>query len=157
MKQGNAERIRFLCGVIAKDLSHLDYSIAKIKKAHFDLEAATNLDQNPDLGETVEAFTSRFTRLQDTLGDKLLPAWLTAVGETRGTALDNLDKAEKFGLLNSVDDWMALRFLRNQLVHEYLESAQEKLEAINACLDGVSLINAFAKNLISDIEARKLI
>ena len=51
----------------------------------------------------MEAFVGRFGRLQDTLGDKLLPAYLAAEGEFPGTALDNLDRAERLGLLPSAD------------------------------------------------------
>jgi hypothetical protein len=47
------------------------------------------------------AFVSRFGRLQDTVGDKLLPALLSALAEPVGPAIDNLDKAEKLGLLES--------------------------------------------------------
>jgi hypothetical protein len=35
--------------------------------------------------------------------------------------MENLDKAEKFGLLVSADAWMEMRRLRNQMVHEYIE------------------------------------
>ena len=39
----------------------------------------------------VEAFVSRFCRLQDTLGDKLLPALLKALGEPDRALLINLE------------------------------------------------------------------
>jgi len=73
------------------------------------------------LAERLDAFVSRFGRLQDTVGDKLLPALLNALGESSGPALDNLDQAEKFGLIDSSDNWMEIRRLRNQMVHEYIE------------------------------------
>ena len=52
------------------------------------------LADNVDETERVEAFVSRFGRLQDTLGDKLLPLYLQALGERRGATIDNLDRAE---------------------------------------------------------------
>jgi len=42
----------------------------------------------------VEAFVSRFGRLQDTIADKLLPTDLRAAGETPGLAVDTLDRGE---------------------------------------------------------------
>ena len=44
---------------------------------------------------------ARFGRLQDTVGDKFLPTLLSALAETPGAAIDNLDKAEKLGLMAS--------------------------------------------------------
>lgn len=58
---------------------------------------------------------------EDTVGDKLLPALLAALAEEVGPAIDNLDKAEKFGFIVSADGWMEMRRLRNQMVHEYIE------------------------------------
>ncbi len=69
----------------------------------------------------MEAFVGRFGRLQDTVGDKLLPTLLTALGEKTGAAIDNLDRAERLGLLKSADEWMTMRNHRNQMIHEYIE------------------------------------
>ncbi|WP_018716289.1 hypothetical protein [Arhodomonas aquaeolei] len=52
----------------------------------------------------MEAFVSRFAHLQDTLGDKLLPAYLAALGERKGALLDNLDRAERLELVPSADE-----------------------------------------------------
>ncbi|HET7313244.1 MAG TPA: hypothetical protein VFJ08_02715 [Salinisphaera sp.] len=90
------------------------------------------LQDNPDEAERVEAFVGRFGRLQDTLGDKLLPAYLSAEGESPGTALDRLDRAEQLGLLPSADEWLAMRKLRNQMVHEYIEDSNILADALNS-------------------------
>jgi hypothetical protein len=63
----------------------------------------------------VEAFVSRFSHLQDTLGDKLIPKLLSALGERQATAMDNLDTAERLGWISSADEWQAIRQLRNQM------------------------------------------
>ena len=76
---------------------------------------------DPLLAERLDAFVARFGRLQDTVGDKLLPSLLMALAEPVGPAIDNLDKAEKFGWIESTEDWMEMRRLRNQMVHEYIE------------------------------------
>ncbi|MBA3755957.1 MAG: hypothetical protein H0X02_06920 [Nitrosomonas sp.] len=46
---------------------------------------------------------------------------MNAVGETAGPAVDNLNRAEKLGLVESAEIWMVLRDLRNQMIHEYME------------------------------------
>lgn len=87
----------------------------------FTPERAGQLESDPDLAERVEAFVGRFGRLQDTVSDKLLPVLLVALGETPAAAIDNLDRAERLGLIVSADEWMTMRKLRNQMVHEYVE------------------------------------
>ena len=47
-----------------------------------DLEPAViTSDVSPDIAERVEAFGSRFGRMQDTFAEKLLPRWLLALAE----------------------------------------------------------------------------
>ena len=36
----------------------------------------------PELAEQLEAFVSRFGRMQDTIADKLIPRWLMGLAET---------------------------------------------------------------------------
>ena len=69
--------------------------------------------QDSLLAERMDAFVARFGRLQDTLGDKLIPALLRYLGESTGPAMDNLDKAERFGWIGSASQWMVYRKLRN--------------------------------------------
>lgn len=72
-----------------------------------------NLESNPDLAERVDAFVGRFGRLQDTIGDKLLPSLLVLLGERPSAAIDNLDRAERLGFIKSTEDWMTMRALRD--------------------------------------------
>lgn len=81
--------------------------------------------------DCLEAFVGKFSRMQDTLIDKLLPHCLTAVGEKTGSALDNLNLADRLGLLGDPDQWLAMRHLRNRLVHEYVEDPTELATALN--------------------------
>jgi hypothetical protein len=90
-----------------------------------------------DFAERLDAFVARFGRLQDLLGDKFLPAWLRAMQETPASAMENLDRAEKLGLVRSADEWAALRKLRNRMVHEYLWKYDELHGVLWAARDGV--------------------
>lgn len=81
--------------------------------------------------DCLEAFIGKFSRMQDTLIDKLLPQCLTAVGGKKGSALDNLNRAEQLGLLGNADQWLAMRHLRNRLVHEYVEDKADLAAALN--------------------------
>jgi hypothetical protein len=82
---------------------------------------AQQLETDVLLAERLDAFVSRFGRLQDNLGDKFLPQLLLALAEKPGAAIDNLNLAERLGWIQSTDTWLMMRKLRNQMVHEYIE------------------------------------
>ncbi|MDZ7852546.1 MAG: hypothetical protein U5L98_07820 [Halomonas sp.] len=81
MNAHDAERLLFLQWVVTKEIRHLNYSSKRVFDEPFTVERAKRFADDEALAEKVEAFTSRFSSLQDTVGDKLLPAWLTALGE----------------------------------------------------------------------------
>ena len=114
-------RLEFLTRVTHKECKHLLDTDGRLFSNLFTIEDAKKIEIDPMLAERLDAFVARFGRLQDTAGDKLLPALLAALAEKIGPAIDNLDKAEKLGLLESADGWMEMRRLRNQMVHEYIE------------------------------------
>jgi len=111
-----------------KEAKHLRYSQTTLFALPIDLAWVQGLSDQPEVAEKVEAFVSRFGRLQDHLGDKLLPRMAALVGERSKTLLDALAVAERTDLLESADAFIAARKLRNALVHEYMVDAQNFLE-----------------------------
>ncbi|RLK48383.1 hypothetical protein DFR31_2262 [Alkalispirillum mobile] len=84
-----------------------------------------------DIGaDRLEAFSSRFSRMQDTVTDKLIPQLLVAAGEIPMAAIDNLNRAERLNFISSSDTWLEMRRLRNRLVHEYIDDLSEMLPAL---------------------------
>mgnify|MGYP000609039398 CR=1 FL=1 len=69
------------------------------------LERLTQLGDDKALADRIEAFGSRFTRLQDQLGEKTLPRLLALFGSSPKALLDTLQAAEPAAalLLNTVD------------------------------------------------------
>lgn len=101
------------------------------------------------LAERLDAFVSRFGRLQDTLADKLLPILLDMMAEPKGAAIENLDRAEKLGWLVSTDDWLEMRKLRNQMVHEYIEDLMILSGALQAGHEFVpTLVNTMSRMIM---------
>ena len=149
-----ALRLQFLMRVVRKECQHLASTDQRLFGAPFTPERAGQLETDPDLAERVEAFVGRFGRLPDTLGDKLLPVLLVALGETPAAAIDNLDRAERLGLIVSVDEWMTLRKLRNQMVHEYVEDLAVLASALQTGHDFVPVLTNAAHKLIAEIERR---
>jgi len=95
--------------------------------------------------ERVGAFVARFGRLQDHLGDKLTPKILKQMLETPKSVIDNLNKMEKIGQLNSMLDWVEARNLRNRLVYEYVEDSEEFTNAVKRALELVPLLTESEK------------
>lgn len=157
MSDNLSERLRFLKRVVEREIHHLRYSSDSVFASPFTEAHAARLGDDDVLAEKVEAYTSRFCRLQDTTGDKLLPLWLRALGERTGAVADNLDRAEKLGVLDSADEWLEIRQIRNQMVHEYIESPQVLADALNTAHDYQETLMAFANAMLTDAKQRKLL
>jgi hypothetical protein len=115
------ERLAFLVRVVERVSLNLLNTDSRLFLDFFTVQDLQKIELDPILAERLDAFVSRFGRLQDTVGDKLLPALLISMAEKPGAAIDNLDRAEKLGFIESADAWMEMRRLRNQMVHEYIE------------------------------------
>ena len=106
--------------IVAKEGRHLTYSWNGLFNQIINVDWVDNLEQNADCAEQMEAFVSRFGRMQDTMADKLFPRWLLALAETPGSQIETLNRAERLGVLTSTERWLEMRNLRNRLVHEYM-------------------------------------
>lgn len=149
-----ALRLQFLARVVRKECHHLSATDGRLFQDEFTLSHAKRLETDFDLAERVEAFVSRFSRLQDTVGDKLLPVLLLALGESSGAAIDNLDRAERLGWAESADDWLAMRKLRNQMVHEYVEDPAVLASALQTGHVFVQTLIRTADRMLAEIQQR---
>jgi len=112
-----------ICTKILKAFSAFERSLTKVTPLASDPTSLT-LDEE----EHWEAYCLRFARLQDLLVKRFFrllateddPAW-------SGSVRDLLNLMEKKSIIASSHDWMALRELRNQMAHEYEESALQAL------------------------------
>jgi len=129
-----------LVKVTEKEARYLERTANRLSLLNIDLPWVESLDNNDLNSEMLDAFVSRYGRLQDTLGDKLLPAILRSSLEKTGSQLDNLLRAEKLGWIESTQDWIEIRELRNRLVHEYIESPNDLLSALQQALKCVNIL-----------------
>ncbi len=67
-----------------------------------------------------DQFIARFSKLQDAMGAKLLPAVIELTHEEGEltTFIDKLNRLEKMGAITSADQWLMLREMRNQFSHD---------------------------------------
>jgi hypothetical protein len=87
----------------------------------------------------------RFTKLQDALGLRLVPATLAALSEPfeDWSMIDRLNRLEKPGYLD-VDAWLRWRETRNRLAHEDPDHPEIRFAAIQAAIAAArALANAY--------------
>ncbi len=91
----------------------LEYSYKKCKA----IGVKPGLDN--DQLESFEALTSRFARLSDIIIQKILRYFDILDLEEKGTVRDRINRAEKRQVIESADDFIQIRILRNEIAHEY--------------------------------------
>ena len=100
---------------------------------HFPL-SATSLGDLTDLEIAVlDQFSTRFGKLQDAMGAKLFPAILELTkeqGELKAF-IDKLHRLEKIGAIQSADDWLLLREVRNAFSHDYPDDLELQASVLN--------------------------
>jgi hypothetical protein len=114
-------------------------------------ETVTGLDQ----------FLFRFMKLQDAMGTKLFPvlAGIISGSDDPRPFIDTLNILEKHHIIRSSEEWQNLRVARNTVAHEYPDSADQTVEALNLLLSDwtvlermfVELKDYYWKNLSSRI------
>jgi uncharacterized protein YutE (UPF0331/DUF86 family) len=109
-------------------LAHLDFSAQAVA----DLNAqAIAIELNEEALAQVEAFTSRFARVIDLLSKRVLRALDQYEMQDPGTLLDVANRAEKRGIIPSVDWLRELKDTRNQISHDY--AGDRLLEILQYC------------------------
>jgi hypothetical protein len=147
-------RLLHLCDVVDAEVRLLGITDRELFVQPFDAERAALLATDNAAAEKVDAFAARFGRLQDTAGDKLLPALLTLLGHAPAPVIDNLNAAERLGWIAAAVDWLELRQLRNRLVHEYIRQPVVLADALQAAHRSVPALCAAAQRLAGETRLR---
>lgn len=84
----------------------------------------------------LDQFAYRYTRLQDDMGARLMPAILKALGEDVAamSALDRFARLEQLGWLPDAEAWNTLRQIRNQFAHDYPDTLDQRFERLQAAV-----------------------
>lgn len=103
-----------------KELEELDKASEVLSYSY---KKCSSIGLRPDLSndelESFEALTSRFARLSDIIIQKILRYFDVLDLEDEGTIRDRINRAEKKGIINSAEDFINIRLLRNEISHEY--------------------------------------
>jgi hypothetical protein len=123
-----------------KEVVHLRYTHSTLFALSLDVHWVQRLSENNALAEKVEAFVSRFGRLQDHIGEKLVPRFAALVGESPKSLLDVLAFAEKMQWVQSAETFIGARKLRNLLVHEYMSDVALFLQALLSANEAAEML-----------------
>ena len=135
-----AENARIALDLAQKEMNHLVYTRRTLFAQKIDLHWVQSLSEREDLSEKIDAFVSRFSRLQDHIGEKLIPRFAALLGDQPKSLLDVLAYAEKLGWVINAEAFIGARKLRNLLVHEYLLDAELFLESLLTADDATDML-----------------
>ncbi|MFN3593275.1 MAG: hypothetical protein ACK4TK_01150 [Thiobacillaceae bacterium] len=144
------ERRRLLAlklAAIAQLAGYLRYSRQRLPYPLASVDALA-----PEALESVSALIKRFGKLQDLLGNAMHEV-IVLSGEDATDMNAVLSRMEKLGLLDSADDWRALRALRNQAAHDDDLADDRKTAFINALAARTDMLLTTATRL--ELYARK--
>lgn len=102
----------------------------------------------------IDQFIFRFAKLQDAMGAQLFPAILELTAEPGplNTFIDKLNRLEKMGALDSAEDWLTLREMRNLISHEYPEDPELQAAVLNKALQQADIMLGILNKLKNFIE-----
>ncbi len=118
-------------GLLAKALAAIERSRS------FIAETVTRLTS--EQRRLLNQLAYRFIKLQDTLGERVLPGLLVLKGEPlaeSATFAEKLQCLDRLGAIASAENWRVLRELRNQIAHEYSDAPDIQAAAINRAWRG---------------------
>lgn len=136
----HAEDALFALALAEREASHLAFTRSTLFAQHIDLDWVKSIESNETLAEKIDAFVSRFGRLQDHIGEKLLPRFARLLGEPVRSLLDVLAYAERMLWLEEAEAFVGARKLRNRLVHEYMIDPELFLEALLAADEAARML-----------------
>ena len=106
----------------------------------------------------VDQVLFRFIKLQDVMGERLVPATLDALAEPCETLSmrDRLNRLEKLGFVD-VDVWLAWRDVRNRLAHEYPDHPELRYAALLAAIQAAQELGALYAAWRRHLHAQRLL
>lgn len=104
----------------------------------------------------LDQFAYRYTRLQDDMGARLMPAVLRALQEDIASLsmLDRFNRLEQLGWLPSADEWADLRRVRNEFAHDYPDTAAERFERLQLALTAAQRLLDILMGFEQQVEQR---
>ncbi|WP_321778076.1 hypothetical protein [Sulfurimonas sp.] len=96
-----------------------------------------------------EILIKRFASIQDFLGAKIFSLLLETAGINNTKMSEVLSNIEKENIIDSLENWIELREVRNELEHDYPEELQEALDDLKYCVDSFEKLEGYYLNSLN--------
>ena len=103
----------------------------------------------PEKRAILDAYLKRFASIQDFLGSKIFSLLLEIAGINNTKMSEVLSNIEKENIIDSLENWIELREVRNELEHDYPEELQEALNDLKYCIDNFEKIQSYYLNSLN--------
>jgi len=97
----------------------------------------------------LDAYLKRFASIQDFLGAKIFSMLLEIAGIQNTKMSEVLSHIEKENIIDSLENWIELREVRNELEHDYPEELEEALNDLKYCIDNFEKIESYYLNSLN--------
>lgn len=103
----------------------------------------------PEKKAILDAYLKRFSSIQDFLGAKIFALLLEVAGINSNKMSEVLYYIEKEQIIDSLENWIELREIRNELEHDYPEELQEALNNLKCCVESFYKIESYYINALN--------
>ena len=140
------DRLAQACWEAARHAAVLDEALTQWA-AQRRVQSIAAIESDPELRRLADQIVFRFTKLQDAMGERLVPATLASLLEPyeNRPVRDRLDRLEKLGYLD-VGDWLRWREMRNRLAHEYPDAPElRQAQLLSAIVAAAEIVAAWRR------------
>ena len=144
--------------ILAKRFSKLEKHYSALKEYKILIDALLNesniYDQftfntlKPEKRAILDAYLKRFASIQDFLGAKIFSLLLEVAGINNSKMSEVLSHIEKEEIIDSLENWIELREVRNELEHDYPEELEEALKDLKYCIDSFTKLESYYLNAL---------
>ena len=120
------------------------------------LPLSIKVEIEKDTLRILDQIAYRFAKLQDSMGEKVLPLILVLAQEpiaVNATFVEKLNRLERIGAIPSADEWKKLRIARNAIAHEYPDDPELRISAINRFMEGALQMSVLYQIVYKYIDA----
>ena len=152
-EQRNYEKLTSSIQKCKIHLARIEYSSSQVKDL-FPLTEEMYSGISEAIIGNIDQLVFRFTKLQDELGNYTFRYLLEYLKEDIADKpfRDILNILERLRIIDSVDSWLILRELRNDLAHEYPMMIDETIEKLNFLYCQLSLLASILSKVEQQIK-----
>lgn len=144
MSAGSRAKLRQAVDACTWHAAILHDNVAEHGEYRYDAQSVEALDRGTL--RLLDQTAYRFTKLQDTIGQQVLPGILELAEEPLSPETpfaQKLQQLERLGVIPSAEAWRELRETRNAIAHEYPDQPEIRAAVLNRFVQDVDSILSF--------------